>query len=155
VLESDLILDCGYTPTYDDVLEYMNEPARDLWQVINTFIQQNYRVAPKLMYSKCSAKPGWNVKYQKSGKSICTLYPEKEYFVALVVITLDLVQEIVAMSDDFEPQILETVNTARPFNGTKWLMIQVDNDKVADNVKQLIKLKYQIKRPVKPLSTTS
>ncbi|WP_423245054.1 DUF3788 family protein [Heliorestis acidaminivorans] len=26
-----------------------------------------------MTYSKCSAQPGWNVKYKKSGKSLCTL----------------------------------------------------------------------------------
>jgi hypothetical protein len=27
---------------------------------------------------------GWNIKYQKSGKSICTIYPQQGYFLALV-----------------------------------------------------------------------
>jgi hypothetical protein len=145
VVERDLILDGGYTPTYDDVFEYINGPVRDLWHDINSFIQQNYQVTPKLMYSKCSAKPGWNVKYQKSGKSLCTLYPEKEGFVALVVITLDLIPLVKAMTDKIEPQILETLNSSRPFNGTKWLMIQVTNEQIANNLKQLLMLKHHKK----------
>lgn len=37
-------------------------------------------------YSTCSFQPGWNVKYKKGGKSLCTLYPMDGYFIALVVV---------------------------------------------------------------------
>lgn len=81
------------------------------------------------------------MKYAKSGKSLCTLYPEKEGFVTLVVITLDLVPVIGAMSCEFEPEVLKTIESAKPFNGTLWLMIQVEKDTVLENVKQLLLLK--------------
>jgi hypothetical protein len=45
-------------------------------------------VKPKLSYSGCSmdggAWKGWNVKYKKSGKVLCSLYPKQGYFLALV-----------------------------------------------------------------------
>lgn len=139
--ERDLILDGSYTPTYDEISDYIKKPARDLWQDMNSFIQRKYEVFPKITYSKCSAKPGWNVKYQKSGKSLCTLYPEKESFIVLVVVTLDLVPVIESNASQFEVCVMETVRTAKPFNGTVWLMIQVENKTVLDNVKHLILLK--------------
>lgn len=132
--EKDLLQDPGYTPEYDQIFDYMNETAQAYWQDLNSFIRQEYKASPKQMYSKCSAKPGWNVKYQKSGKSICTLYPEKEGFTALVVITLDLIPVIEAMADRFETEIMALISSARPFNGTLWLMIQVNRAAVVDNV---------------------
>lgn len=119
----------------------MKGSAQALWQDINSFIQEKYKASPKIAYSKCSAKPGWNVKYQKSGKSLCTLYPEEEGFVALVVILLDLVPIIETMSREFETEILNTLKTAKPFNGTLWLMIPVNKEAVLNNVKQLLLLK--------------
>ncbi|MDO7787361.1 DUF3788 domain-containing protein [Desulforamulus aquiferis] len=139
--EIDLILDASFTPTYEDICCYMNKAVQEGWQEMNAFIQQSYKASPKLAYSKCSAKPGWNIKYKKAGKSICTLYPEKDGFIALVVISLDLVPLVEAMTNEFETEVLETVRTAKPFNGTKWLMIQVTNDSVLNNVKRLILLK--------------
>jgi len=141
MVEDDLILDGSYTPTYNEISDYVAMPARDLWQEMNSFIQQNYKAVPKITYSKCSGKPGWNVKYQKSGKSICTLYPERDGFVALIVIKLDLLPVIEAMSGEFDPEILEIIRLARPLNGTKWLMIPVHTEAVLDNVKELIFLK--------------
>ncbi|HQL35613.1 MAG TPA: DUF3788 domain-containing protein [Bacillota bacterium] len=107
----------------------------------NDFIQQIYKSFPRITYSVCSGRPGWNVKYQKSGKSICTLYPEKEGFVALVVVTLDLIPVIEALSGELTEETLQTIRSAKPFNGTKWLMLQVKNDLQLEDVKQLIVLK--------------
>lgn len=144
MVDRDLILDASHTPTYDEIADYANKPIQVLWQDMNNFIQQSYKASPKIAYSKCSGKPGWNVKYQKSGKSLCTLYPEKDGFVALVVILLDLVPIIEAISQEFEKQVLNTIKSAKPFNGTLWLMISVDNASVLRNVKQLLLLKQPI-----------
>ena len=144
-----MILDASHTPVFDEISEYIDEPAKTLWQDINSFIQTQYKAAPKLTYSKCSAKPGWNVKYHKAGKSLCTLYPEKTGFVALVVITLDLVPLIEAMSGELEAELLDIIKSAKPLNGTLWLMIPVAERAVLDNVKRLIMLKQQTKRNAK------
>lgn len=141
----DLIMNAIHVPTFQEILEYIQSPAREMWEDLNGFIQQNYHVSPKIAYSKCSGKPGWNVKYQKSGKSLCTLYPEIESFVALVVITLDLVPVIEEELNGFEACVLETVKTAKPFNGTKWLMVHVKTPRVLDNVKKLLLMKHVVK----------
>ena len=41
---------------------------------------------PNLEFSKCSWEPGWNVKFKKSGKTLCTVYPRENYFTVIVVI---------------------------------------------------------------------
>lgn len=137
----DLILDVNNTPTYDDILMFMSEPGQILWKDINSFIQEKYNVSPKMAYSRCTEKPGWNIKYQKGNKSICTLYPEKEYFTALVVITQNLVPVINSMALEFDEEILRRVNSVKPFNGTLWLMIRADRAEVVSNVKKLLELK--------------
>ena len=146
MVEKDIILDGSHMPAYDEIVGYINLPAQELWRQINHFIQERYKISPKIMYSTCSAKPGWNVKYQKSGKSLCTLYPEKDSFVSLVVITLDLLPVIEALSEEFTEEVLQTIRTAKPFNGTLWLMLQVKSDLVLNDVKQLLLLKHETQR---------
>ncbi len=146
MVEKDLILNASYMPAYNEICDYVVEPAQNLWRDLNSFIQQKYGAVPKIMYSKCSSKPGWNVKYQKSRKSLCTLYPEKESFIALVVVTLDLVPVIESISDEIEPRILDIIRSAKPFNGTLWLMIPVTDKVMLDNVKQLLLLKLSTTR---------
>ncbi len=139
--EISLIQDINNKPAYDDIAMFMNESGRKLWKDINSFIQEKYNASPIIAYSKCSEKPGWNIKYQKSGRSICTLYPERECFVALVVVTLKLVPEIRSMASEFDKNIIELINSAKPFNGTLWLMIRGDGVGMVNSIKKLLELK--------------
>lgn len=142
MLINDMILDGLYCPSFDDITNYINESARCLWNELNTFIKERYKGSCRIMYSKCSAKPGWNVKYQKSGKSLCTIYPERERFIVLVVVTLDLIPAIEAMPEIIDGTVMDIIKSAKPFNGTLWLMIPVENSAVLESVKQLLLLKY-------------
>lgn len=138
----NLILDENNTPSYDDILMYMSESGQMLWKDINSFIQDKYNVSPKIVYSRCSEKPGWNIKYQKYNKSICTLYPEKECFTALVVIPLNLIPVINEMTTEFGEEILKLISSAKPFNKTLWLMIRADRVEMINDTKRLLELKF-------------
>lgn len=74
-------------PTYEDVTDFISS---DLWQELNAYLQEAYPIQPKMAFSKCVMDKGfwkgWNIKYQKSSKAICTLYPKQGYFIAMVVI---------------------------------------------------------------------
>lgn len=145
-MSHDLILNSLHTPTFEEIKVYMNTEGYALWDGIHRFIQETYGSKPKTAYSKCSGKPGWNIKYQKSGKSICTLYPEKNGFVVLVVITLELASIVQNMKSEIGAEILNMINTAKPFNGTVWLMIPVYNENVLEDLKKILSLKLEFKK---------
>jgi hypothetical protein len=144
----DLILNSLHNPTFQEITDYIEMPYRSLWVDFNNHIQSQYKSTPKLSYSTCSGKPGWNVKYQKSGKSLCTLYPEKEGFVALIVVSLELGQIINSM-EGFDKDITTLIQNAKPFNGTQWLMINVNKVAILKNVKDMLHLKQEFSRKVK------
>ena len=60
----------------------------ELFTALHNHLCDSYNVKPKLAYSGCSMDNniwrGWNIKYQKSGKSLCTIYPQQGYFLVLV-----------------------------------------------------------------------
>ncbi|KUG04773.1 hypothetical protein ASZ90_017912 [hydrocarbon metagenome] len=142
--EGHLLFDGSHQLGFEELSGYIKEPALSWWIDINSFLQNKYNATPKMSYSKCSMQKGWNVKYKKSGKSLCTLYPEKEGFSILIVIKLELASIIEAMENEFEPAVLDVVRSARPFNGTKWLMIRVEREAVLKNVRELLVLKHDL-----------
>jgi hypothetical protein len=87
---SDLIANQIHPPAFEELTGFMPPPARGLWQSFNNHLQTQHKFSAKITYSACVAKLGWNTKYQKSGKSLCTLVPEKECCTALVVLPVDL-----------------------------------------------------------------
>lgn len=70
-------------PSLEEIEDFVNNP---IWKKFNEQLQSLYQIQPKLSHSSCSMQLGWNVKYQKGGKSLCTLYPMSGFFIALVVI---------------------------------------------------------------------
>jgi len=81
------LFDKAHEPQDNEIREFVDTP---LWDDLAKYLQQSYKVHPKLFHSGCSMDKGywrgWNVKYQKSGKSLCSLYPKQGYFTALIPI---------------------------------------------------------------------
>jgi hypothetical protein len=134
----DLIHNPAIAPSFDEISGCIDLPIRAIWIDLNIFIQETFQAKPKIMYSTCAGKPGWNVKYQKSGKAICTLYPEKDCLIALVVIKEEMAGLLNGGQPSPHPLILRLVQNGKPFNHTFWLMIPVGDTGVLEGVKDLL-----------------
>ena len=116
-----------------------------LWSEINTALQTRYKVAPLLSYSRCSAQPGWNVKYKKGGKALCTLYPMAGFFIALVTIGNKELNEVELTLSSYTVYTRELFQRT-PFScGGRWLMINVTEKAVLDDVINLVNVRVRAK----------
>ncbi len=98
-----------------------------------------------MTYSMCAGQRGWNVKYQKSGKSLCTLYPMEGYFISLVVVGAKEEEEVEMVSGTFTPYV-EELYRKTPFScGGRWLMIKVTDESVLKDIKSLIAVRVKPK----------
>ncbi len=136
----DPVMDRGHMPTLDEIGNYIGGAAEKRWIELNQYLDKNFKVKQKTSYSTCSGKPGWNFKYQKSGKALCTLYPEKGRFIVLIVVTLALI-EYLENTGYADPFIWELIEEAKPFNKTKWLMIPVEDQPGLESIIELLHLK--------------
>ena len=72
-------------PTEAELKEFANTA---LFDELDSHLREVYKVKPKIAYSSCAMDNniwrGWNIKYQKSGKSLCTVYPQEGYFLTLI-----------------------------------------------------------------------
>ena len=137
---NDPVMDSDHMPTLDEIGNYIDGAAEKRWLELNQHLDNNFKVKQKTSYSTCSGKPGWNFKYQKSGKALCTLYPEKGRFIVLIVVTLALIEDL-EKTGYADPFIWEIIEEAKPFNKTKWLMIPVEDQPGLESVIELLHLK--------------
>lgn len=129
-------------PTLENISKYINN---ELWQDLNLLLQITYQIQPKLAYSRCSMQSGWNVKYQKSGKSLCTLYPMEGYFIALVVIGNKEMEEA-EMLMPLCSKYIQTLYQETPFSaGGRWLMVSVTDHHILNDVIKLIQIRVRTK----------
>lgn len=128
-------------PSLEQVTEYINNP---LWIDFNNRIQFTYRTRPCMEYSRCSMQAGWNIKYKKGGKPLCTLYPMQGYFIALVVVgshELTEAEFLMPQCSDYVQTVFKNTKTG---NGQKWLMLDVRDRGIMDDVFSLINLRKRI-----------
>lgn len=130
-------------PTQAQIAQFV---ANALWADINEFLQEKYEVKPVYSYSGCNAQPGWNVKYQKGGKSLCTLYPMDGFFIALVVIGAKQEARAALLAPTLTQHVQQLLKTAGGMAGARWLMIHVTNAQILADVKTLIQLR---RKPMK------
>ena len=129
----------AYTPATEPALEqiaaYIGNP---LWGELRAFMEGAYGVTPQVQYSGCGGAPGWNVKYRKSGRALCTLYPDKGEYTCLVCIGLREEQEaelaLLACTD----YTRELFHSVKPLNGSRWLMLQINSPERLEDAKRLI-----------------
>ena len=129
------------SPSLEQVTEYINN---SLWTDFNNRIQSTYRTRFWMEHSRCSMQAGWNIKYKKGGKSLCTLYPMQGYFIALVVVgsrELTEAEFLMPQCSDYVQTVFKNTKTG---NGQKWLMLDVRDREIMDDVFRLINLRKRI-----------
>jgi hypothetical protein len=125
-------------PTLQEIEAYIESP---LWNGFCDWAEQTYRVAPKVEHSTCSGAPGWNVKYKKGGRSLCTLYPDRGQFTALVTVGAKEEPEAELLLPTCSDYLRALFLRAEALNGARWLMIRVSDAQVLEDVKKLIRLR--------------
>ncbi len=138
--------DSEVKPDMDRIKDFVDSP---LWNELCLWIEKTYApVRPVIEFSRCSMQQGWNIKYRKGGRSLCTLYPENGYFTALVVIgekeKLPFEISLPAMS-----QYTQTLyKNTKEGMGQKWLMFEVRERCIYEDVKACITMRRKPKNTV-------
>jgi hypothetical protein len=125
-------------PTPDEISTFIGSP---LWDELCRWVEASYKTKPKIEHSVCSGAPGWNVKYKKSGRSLCTLYPDAGSFTALITIGTLEAPEAELLLPTCSDDLRELYAHTREFNGARWLMIRVTDAAVLEDVKKLVRLR--------------
>ena len=125
-------------PTLEQISEYIASP---LWGELCQWAEKSYRIEPKVEHSTCSGAPGWNVKYKKGGRALCTLYPDEGQFTALITVGAKEAPEAELLLPTCSDYIRELFARTQTMNGARWLMIRVTDAQVLEDVKKLIRLR--------------
>lgn len=133
-------------PTYEDMENYIGGKGRTLWKSLFEYMDKSYGAKPKMAHSMCSGKPGWNVKFQKSGQSFGTLYPETDGFSVFMVISYKLSAEDGPVLPELSPKMRELYQNAGDYMKMgKWMMFRIEEESDLEDYKRLCSLKLKPK----------
>lgn len=121
-------------PDFEQIGVYIQNP---LWNQMHACLTETYNALPKIEYSGCSLK-GWNIKYRKKGKNLCTIYPQEGCFKILVIASERQQVEIEFFIRTCCREVQEAYENTKFFNGGKWLFWDITDAKIQKDILELI-----------------
>lgn len=129
------LYDQSKQPSMQEISGFINNI---LFEEFCSFIESAYCISPKLEYSKCSMQKGWNIKYKKGGKSLCTVYPMEGYFIVLIVIGKKEQTEAELILPACGSQVRKVYSETTLSWAGKWLMVEIKEREVLEDIQKLI-----------------
>ena len=118
------IKELNYKPSIDEMIQYINNPSfNELLQIMDNKFQAKCTIE----YSKDSWLKGWNIKFRKSGKSLCVVYPKPDSFTTLVVEGNKEREKFQALLPSLSESIQKIYHETNEGMGQRWLMIPLDS----------------------------
>ena len=134
------MIDKVHQPTDREILKTIGDTA--LWLELRQYLESAYDFSPELVdYGKY----GWTIRYRKSGKTLCSLFPERGAFTALVVLGKKEAEKALSMMDQFNENVRGSLNDAEQLHDGRWLWIRVRKHSDINSIKNLLRLKREPK----------
>jgi hypothetical protein len=120
---------------------------KPVWNGLLEYFEAAYKCSPKMTYSCCGMKPGWNLKFQKGNANFGTWYPLPGAFDVMFVWSYKLDSEMMLLVPTLSTEMAGLVQNADDFmkNG-RWIMFCADNSEIVEDYKRMCAVK---KAPVK------
>lgn len=135
----DIRQDSSHIPAIE---EFSRAIRNRLFEKFLCDMTSGYACEPVMEFSKCSWEYGWNMKFKKGSKTLCTLYPREQYFTLMIVMG----RKEQPLLEKLLPQLCEamqrTIQETSEGNGQRWLMIDLeDDDSLYQDVWKLLRLR--------------
>lgn len=116
--------DKNICPAIEEIGEYVRNPVFTLFCAE---IKDTYKCNEKIEYSSCSWEKGWNIKFKKAGKTLCTIYPKEHYFTVMVVVGTKEKASVEEILPECTAELKRIYEQIREGNGQRWLMIDLED----------------------------
>ena len=126
-------------PAIEAISEHVRNPV---FVQFCSEIKNTYKCNEKIEYSSCSWEKGWNIKFKKAGKTLCTVYPRECYFTIMIVIGTKEKAFVEAILPECTVELSDIFHNTKEGNGQKWLMIDLeDKGDLYNDVLRLIQIR--------------
>lgn len=133
------MIDKEHEPTEKEMVSFIGEKAKEAWLEMRRFVEDNYEINPETVFY--GAKYGWTIRYRKSGRTLCSLFPERGGFSVLIVLGRRESEEAVSMRNELGSRIYELLENTKQLHDGRWLWIRLSTISDIDDVKKLLRIK--------------
>jgi hypothetical protein len=131
-------------PNKEQIESLLGETAMEAWNELIQFVESNYQFDP--VWDEGGKYGVWEVKYRRSGRTLCAFYVKEGQFTVLVIFGKAERQKFELIQNEFSSKIIELYSNTRQYHDGKWLWINVSDMSLVEDIKRLIIIKMKPKR---------
>ena len=131
----------------EEITLFLSNP---MWKELDEYIKKECGAKPEISYNLYATQRRWNVEYHLDGRVLCTLFPDKNIFIAMIDIGIEeekTVRDMLPECTDYVQKLFE--NTCCTPLG-RWLTIEVSEKKVLRDTENLVKIRMAAPHPKSP-----
>ena len=92
------MLDKTRKPDSKEIISFIGDQVDTKWLEMEDFLKTHYDFKPETVFY--GNKYGWTVRYRKSGRTLCSLFPEKGSFTVLITLGEKESDLVLSMKDE-------------------------------------------------------
>ncbi len=131
-------------PTDEELNQLMGEDIFEAWCSINNFIKNNYNM--DVLWDGGGKTGVFELKYRKSGKTFCALYPREKGMRLLIIFGKSEREKFETSRMDYSEYIINLYDNTHQYHDGKWLYIDIINGTVIEDIKRLLLIKKKPNR---------
>jgi hypothetical protein len=131
-------------PSKEDIGNLIGSPAIEAWTDLIGFVESNYNLEP--VWDNGGKYGVWEVKYRRSGKTLCAFYAKDGFFTVLIVFGKAEREKFELAQGDFSSEVVELYDNTHQYHDGKWLWVNVRDMRLVEDVKKLIMIKKKLKK---------
>lgn len=131
-------------PTEVELNQLMEEDVFKTWCAINNFIKDNYDM--DMLWDNGGKTGVFELKYRKSGKTFCALYPREKGMRVLIILGKNEREKFETLRKDFSEYINNFYDNTRQYHDGKWLYLDIINNTVIADIERLLFIKKKPNR---------
>ena len=131
-------LDKSTRPGEDEILRALGLAA-PIWLDICKYIRSHYAEVPEMIFF--TKNYGWSVRYRKSKKTLCYLFPERNAFSVLIVLGSKEAVRAEDMAHKMNEAVRRVLEDTEQLHDGRWLWIRVTEASDCASLKVLLSAK--------------
>lgn len=138
------LCDKDHPPSVEEIHAVIGSEAKEVWLRLTGFVENNYNHEAELNYG--GKNYGWNVRYRKSGKTLFSMFPERNCFTVLLVLGKKEADKYNERQNEFGGYFKAVFDGSPQYHDGRWLWIKINDTHVVDDIERMILIK---KKPSK------
>lgn len=114
----------AHMPSVTELSAYVGNP---LFDELCGYMDRTYGALQKIEYSGDKVLLGWNLKFKKGGRTLCTVYPRPGHFPMLLIVGPREKARVEALLPTLSPAFQDAYNGTREGMGQRWMLLDFDD----------------------------